>query len=153
MKERAEMERRESERFPVRQLTAYGSHKAIPYRIVNVGRAGCSLESREPLGEVDSSIVLDLPLPADTESLALAARIVWEEGDPESEERHCLRYGLSFDGMDKMSEMILDAYLDFLRRDVHIAQLEEAWMKLKRVHEKIEVLIAFEEKKKAAFLH
>jgi hypothetical protein len=63
------------------------------------------------------------------------------------------RYGLVFNGIDRISELILDAYVEFLRRDLHIAQLEEAWLKLKRVHQKIELLIAFEEKKMADFLH
>ena len=55
--------------------------------------------------------------------------------------------------MDKVSKLILDAYLDFLRRDVHIARLDQALQKLKAIKEKIDVSIACEEKKKITMLH
>ena len=147
------MERREHERLPVRQTKRPSNERSFPYRVVNVSRSGCFLESRKALGEVRSAIAFDLPLPAGADSLTLGARIVWKAMDQEREESGWFRYGLNFDGMDKTSELILDAYVEFLRRDLHVAQLEEAWLKLKRVHEKIEILIAFEEKKGSSFLH
>jgi PilZ domain len=147
------MERREQERLPIRQTTPQSIEQLLPYRVVNVSKSGCFLESREVLGEVESAIAFELPLPAGAESLTLGARIVWRSVDTEGEKSVWFRYGLHFNGIDRISELILDAYIEFLRRDLHVAQLEEAWLKLKRVHEKIELLIAFEEKKMASFLH
>ena len=145
------MERREHERLPVRQ--AQGVDHSLPYRVMNVSKTGCFLETRQPLGEVESTIAFELPLPAGADSLTLAARIVWRDADPERELSGWFRYGLSFKGIDRISELILDAYVEFLRRDLHVAQLEDAWHKLKRVHERIELLIAYEEKKTTSFLH
>ena len=147
------MERREHERLPVRQTRPHGSERDLPYRVVNVSKSGCFLETRKALGEVRSSIAFEMPLPGGADSLTLGARIVWKTSDPDREASGWLMYGLSFSGIDRISELILDAYIEFLRRDLHVAQLEEAWLKLKRVHEKIELLIAFEEKKTASFLH
>ncbi len=147
------MERREHDRLPVRQIPAHGVNKSLPYRIMNVSKTGCFLESRKTLGEVESAIAFELPLPAGADGLTLRARIVWQEEGPEEGPSGCFRYGLSFAGVDKVSELILDAYVEFLRRDLHVARLEEAWLKLKKVHEKIELLIAYEEKKAASFLH
>jgi len=147
------MERREHERIPVRQTPAQTVDRSLPYRVMNVSKSGCFLETRQPLGEVESSIAFELPLPAGADSLTLAARIVWRDADPEMEQSGWFRYGLSFNGTDRISALILDAYVEFLRRDLHVAQLEDAWHKLKRVHEKIELLIACEEKKVASFLH
>jgi hypothetical protein len=147
------MERREHERLPVRQSKRHRNERDFPYRVVNVSKSGCFLESRRPLGEVQSAFAFELPLPAGADSITLGAQIVWRIADQEREESGWFRYGLSFNGIDKTSELILEAYIEFLRRDLHVAQLEEAWLKLKRVHEKIELLIAFEEKKAASFLH
>jgi len=147
------MERREHERLPVRLSKPHDIEQHLPYRVVNVSKSGCFLESRKALGEVHSAIAFELPLPADADSLTLPARIVWRAVDRETGGSGWFRYGLVFNGIDRISELILDAYVEFLRRDLHIAQLEEAWLKLKRVHEKIELLIAFEEKKMADFLH
>ena len=147
------MERREHERLPVRQTKRHSKERRFPYRVVNVSKSGCFLESRKALGQVQSAIAFELPLPAGADSLTLGAQIVWKAADLEIEESGWFMYGLSFKGIDKTSELILDAYIEFLRRDLHVAQLEEAWLKLKRVHEKIELLIAFEEKKAASFLH
>ena len=147
------MERRAHERLPVRQIQAQNVDHSLPYRVMNVSKTGCFLETQQPLGTVESAIAFELPLPAGADSLTLAARIVWRDADPEREMSGRFRYGLSFHGIDKIGELILDAYVEFLRRDLHVAQLEDAWLKLKRVHEKIELLIAYEEKKAASFLH
>ena len=147
------MERREYERLPVRQMKPQRSEKSLSYRVVNVSKSGCFLESRSALGEIRSAIVFELPLPAGADSLTVPARIVWGTVDRESRGVGAFRYGLVFDGIDRVSELILDAYVEFLRRDLHVQQLEEAWLKLKRVHEKIELLIAYEEKKMTDFLH
>ena len=147
------MERREHERLPVRQVQAQSDGHSLPYRVVNVSKTGCLLETRQPLGRVESAVAFELPLPAGADSLTLPARIVWRDVDPEGERLGRFRYGLSFNGIDRISGLILDAYVEFLRRDLHVAQLEDAWHKLKRVHEKLELLIAYEEKKAASFLH
>ncbi len=148
-----EMERRVHPRFPVRQSPSGGSRTRFPIRILNVSRTGCFLESRLPVGEPRGRFTFELPLPTGEDTLTLSARIIWEDRDGGGAHRCLYRYGLRFEPMDSISELILDAYLDFLRRDLHVAQLEEAWRKLKQVHEKIEILIAAEEKKTTAFLH
>ena len=130
-KGRGDMERREHERLPVRQTQSVEA--SMPYRVMNVSKSGCFLETRRPLGEVESVIAFELPLPAGADSLTLGARIVWRDADPEMEQSGWFRYGLSFNGLDRISELILDAYVEFLRRDLHVAQLEDAWLKLKRV--------------------
>ena len=147
------MERREHERLPVRQLPAHGADESLPYRVVNVSKSGCYLESRQTLGDVESAIAFELPLPAGADGLTLSARIVWRDKRPEEDLSGWVRYGLCFKGVDRVGGLILDAYVDFLRRDLHVARLEEAWLKLKKVHEKIELLIAYEEKKTTSFLH
>ena len=147
------MERREHDRLPVRQIPEHGINKSLPYRVMNVSKSGCFLESRQTLGEVEAAIAFELPLPAGADGLTLGARIVWRDEAPEEKPSGWFRYGLSFHGVDKVSELILEAYVEFLRRDLHVARLEEAWLKLKKVHEKIELLIAYEEKKATSFLH
>lgn len=147
------MERREEERLSVRQTKPHTVEENLPYRVMNVSKSGCFLESRTPLGEVDAAIAFELPLPAGADSLTVPARIMWSAVEEETEASGRFRYGIMFNGIDRISALILDAYVEFLRRDLHIAQLEEAWLKLKRVHEKIELLIAYEEKKTASFLH
>ncbi len=146
-------ERREHERLPVRKVQTQGEENPLPYEVVNVSKSGCFLEAGKALGEVESAILFELPLPAGADSLTLSARIVWRNADPETEDAGRFKYGLHFSGTDRVSDLILDAYVEFLRRDLHVAQLEEAWRKLKKVHEKIELLIACEEKKAASFLH
>ena len=58
------MERREHERLPVRQGQAQSGDHSLPYRVMNVSKTGCFLETRQPLGEVESAIEFELPLPA-----------------------------------------------------------------------------------------
>jgi len=148
------MEKRENERFVVRQFrNAYQLKKSYPYRVVNISKSGCALESSSSFQAKDGKILFELPLPSKTESLSLEATIVWEERLDAETGRPSYLYGVCFEEMDHLSRLILDAYLGFLRRDTHIAQLEDAWEKLKRVQERIEVLIACEEKKEVSFFH
>jgi len=99
-------------------------------------------------------VVFELPLPVRADSVTLVAKIVWEDRPLEAfGTGSSITYGLCFDQMDNVSQLILDAYLDFLRRDVHIVQLEQAWKKLRKVQEKIEILVACEERKNVTVLH
>ncbi len=149
------MEKREHERFPVRQFQrSFKLYKSRLYHITNISKSGCFMESRDVFPASDGRIAFDLPLPARADGVTLAAKIVWEtKSIGDNDGKVVYQYGLSFEDMDNVSTMILDAYLDFLRRDVHIAQLEQAWQKLKKVQERIEILIACEEKKSADFIH
>lgn len=148
------MERREDERLAVRQYKRLTRiYDSNSYRVMNISKTGCALESRESLGLQDEKIVFDLPLPSRADSVTMAAKIVWEERGEDRTGATRFRYGLCFDEMDNVSCSILEAYLDFLRRDVHIVKLEEAWGKLKEVQEKIEILVACEERKDIPFLH
>jgi hypothetical protein len=140
------VEKREYERFLAREVKPKEARATHVYRILNISRSGCLLESRKVLGAPNSSIIFDLPLPADAESLTLAARIVRKDGCRPEEQATSPRYGLEFDRMDRVSEMILDAYLDFVRKDMHIAKLEEACRKLRRVREELKLLIPGQEK-------
>lgn len=149
------MERRTNERLAVRQLKrVYNeSEGSYPYRVLNISKTGCALESRASMGQAAGRIVFDLPLPARAESVTLAASVIWETRCADRMGTPCYHYGVRFEEMDEVSRSILKAYLDFLRRDVHIAKLEEAWGKLKEVQQKIELLVACEERKTTTFLH
>jgi len=148
------MERRESERYVVRPFkNAYRLKQEVPYRVTNISRSGCALESRISFPVEEGKVLFELPLPSRTESLSLEARVVWQDRIDVETGQPSFRYGVRFEPMDRLSHMILDAYLGFLRRDAHIAQLEEAWDKLRKVQERIEVLLACEERKEASYLH
>jgi hypothetical protein len=149
-----ETEKRGSERFAVRQFkNVYRQQRAFPYRVVNISKTGCAVESRMPLEEREGKILFDLPLPSRTQSLSLEARIVRECRFDEETGTPSILYGIRFEAMDHLSGLILDAYLGFLRRDTHIAQLEDAWEKLRKVQERIEMLIACEERKEVSYIH
>jgi len=153
------MNKRKHERLPVRQLKNKETVIDWPHRVLNISESGCAVESVVALGNEEGQINFDLPLPTKTNSVTLTAKIVWEANQEEQEKAETLeedssyQYGLSFGDMDKVSKLILDAYLDFLRRDVHIARLDLALQKLKAIKEKIDVSIAYEEKKKITMLH
>lgn len=149
-----DMERRAGERFVVRQFnTDSAQEDPKRYRVLNISGSGCAVESRAFLEEKGGRVLLDVPLPSKTRSLTVAATVVWVERRGGDGWASPLRFGLRFEEMDRLSHLIMDAYLGFLRRDAHIAQLEEAWEKLKRVQERIEVMIACEERKEASYLH
>ena len=147
------MERRKHRRFLVRQENYYRAPVPHPYRVVNVSRSGCFIESTRILGRMETDILFHLPLPADADSLPLLARIVRQVGEVTRDNRNYILYALQFESMDDLSEMILEVYLDFLKKEVHVAQLEETWLKVKRVFEKVEILTACEERKKISLLH
>ncbi len=147
------MERRKNERVSVRLLrsSSKGSRPAA-YRLINVSAVGCAIECSECLDAEEGRIVFDLPLPARVDSLRLEAKIVWGSYEDTGGDSR-FQYGLCFEEMNTVSRAILDAYLDYLRRDVHVAKLEEAWQRLREVQERIELLVACEERKEAAYLH
>jgi len=149
-----DMEKRTHERFVVRKFKSGRLQKRpCPYRVVNISKTGCAVESKTLLPDQEGSIWLDLPLPSKTQSLSLEAKIVWESRLEQDPGRSSFLYGVRFEEMDHLSSLILEAYLGFLRRDTHIAQLEDAWEKLKRVQERIEVMLACEEKKEVSYIH
>jgi len=124
----------------------------FPYRMANISRTGCAIESRESLEVRDGRVAFELPLPARVDSLLLSARVIWASyGDACGCPRY--RYGLCFEEMDPVSRSILEAYIEFLRRDSHVVKLEEAWTKLKDVQQRIELLVACEERKTVSFLN
>ncbi len=146
------MEKRRKERFSVRQKDYYRNNMNFPYRVVNVSKTGCFIESSRILGRKESEIIFHLPLPADTDSLPLAARIVREPLQIDGSNSECIQYALEFDRMNDLCELILDAYLDFLQKERHVAKLEDTWSKLKNVYEKVQILVACEEKKRISLL-
>ena len=147
------MERRGQERVlvrPVRRGTSIT--RVFPHRVTDISKTGCAIESRESLDVQNGRVVFELPLPARVDSLPLAARVVWARyGDASGSPQY--RYGLCFEEIDLVSRSILDAYLEFLRRDVHIVKLEEAWTRLKDVQQRIELMVACEERKAVTFLN
>ncbi len=147
------MNKRKNERLPVRVLKNQQSSKLWSHRVTNISESGCAVVSNVAMGDHASEISFELPLPTKTNSVSLNAKIVWENNEIEGDNKSAYHYGLCFSEMDRVSKLILDAYLDFLRRDVHIARLDVALQKLKSIKEKIDVSIAFEEKKKATILH
>jgi len=150
----AEMERRVQERYVVRQFWIdRGRERTVPYRVVNLSGSGCAVESRSPLLEEGGKVLLEVPLPSMDQGLRLEAKVVWARRLDSGGGASSFLFGFRFREMDHLSRLILDAYLGFLRRDAHIAQLEDAWQKLKKVQERIEILIACEEKKEVSYLH
>ena len=148
------MEKRKFERYRVRQFkSVHPQNQPFPYKVMNISKSGCAVRSSETLEECGGKILIDLPLPSETQSLCVEAKVVRENRFEEQAGASSTLYGLSFEEMDHVSCLILDAYLGFLRRDKHIAQLEDAWEKLKNVQEKIEVLMACEEKKQISYIH
>jgi len=147
------MERRTHDRVSVRLLrSSLNGSRPSAYRLLNVSTVGCAIECGECLDVEGGRIVFELPLPARVDSLKLGAKVIWGcYEDAEGSAR--FQYGLCFEEMNTVSRAILDAYLDYLRRDVHVAKLEEAWQRLKEVQERIELLVACEERKEAAYLH
>jgi c-di-GMP-binding flagellar brake protein YcgR len=123
--------KRRKRRLPARPIDASeASSPTRPYRILDISPSGCSVETSSPLGAVESAIPIELPVPKRVDKAVLRAKIVWK-GEGKNEERTCYRYGLSFEEMDPDSHQRLDRYLDFLRRDLHVNQLDQAWRKLK----------------------
>ena len=147
------MERRKHQRFPVRQENYYRAPVPYPYRVVNVSRSGCFIESHRILGRMETDITFYLPLPADADSLPLSAKIVRQVGEINRNNRDYILYALEFENMDNLSETILEVYLDFLKKEVHVARLEETWLKIKRAVEKFEILAACKERKEVRYLH
>jgi hypothetical protein len=122
--------KRRKRRLPVRPVDASATTVTRPYKILDISTSGCSVESSRPLGPVDSAVPIELPAPMRVEKPVLRAKIVWK-GEDKGEEKTCYRYGLSFEQMDPESHQSLDRYVDFLRRDLHVNELDQAWRKLK----------------------
>ena len=123
--------KRQQRRLPARPLGPPRRAADRPYRILDISRSGCSVESSSPLGPVDSSVPLELPVPTRVDKAVLRATIVWKGQGGKGKETTCYRYGLSFEEMDPASHQTLDRYLDFLHRDLHVEQLDQAWQKVK----------------------
>ena len=148
------MEKRKNDRLPVRPMEEpQGGGGAIPYRVLNISKAGCAIESVRLLPNAQSDMKFDLPLPGKSDRLRLSARIIWQGLTSRGETQVGYLYGLHFTEINTGSELILDLYLNYLRREVHLARLDEAWRKLRLAQERISVLIACEEKKGAHYLH
>ena len=127
MKKRKTNERRQR-RLPARPVEGSATR---PYRILDISKSGCSVESSRPLGAVDSSVSLELPVPGKVDKAVLRATIVWKGDKGTGEETTYYRYGLHFQEADAGSHQTLDRYLDFLRRDLHLSRLDGAWKKIK----------------------
>ena len=72
------MERRENDRLPVRDFKEFKQKRPrnYPYKILNISKSGCSLESKEALKTRGGSVVFELPLPVRADSVTLVAKIV-----------------------------------------------------------------------------
>ena len=124
--------KRRQRRLPVRPPGPSSRPSGIPaYRVVDISRSGCLLESMERLGRVASVIPLELPVPTRTDRPVVRAKIVWVREGQGRGGRPCFRYGISFRDMDRASQRALDLYLDYLQRDHHLNRLDEAWRRHK----------------------
>jgi len=123
--------KRQQRRLPARPFMPSASSRTPPYRVVDISKSGCLLESKERLGRVASSIPLELPVPTRSERPVVRATIVWEREGHGRGGRRCFRYGISFRDMDRGSQRALNLYLDYLQRDHHVNRLDEAWRNLK----------------------
>jgi len=148
------MERREEERLFVRSWEEYGLAEPPGLRVLNVSSKGLALKSAQPLGPRDSLIRLELPLPGRFRLLPVRAKVVWEaRASGDGSDPFPLEYGLAFSGMGETETLILDAYLEFLRRDAQIAKLGPVREKIERIQREIEIAHAQEERKAATYLH
>ena len=118
-------------RLPTPPLAPSASSRTPPYRVLDISRSGCLLESRESLGRVASSFPVELPVPTRTDRPVVRATIVWVREGQGKDGRRCYRYGMSFMEMDRKSQRALALYLDYLQRDQHLNRLDEAWRSLK----------------------
>lgn len=119
--------KRHQKRLPAQPLGNSATAKRPPYRILDISLSGCLVESKKPLGRVASTLSLELPLPTRADTSVVRAKIVWERVGPDREGEGDFRYGLSFREMDSESHIALNLYLDYLNRDTHLTQLDEAW--------------------------
>jgi len=69
--------KRQQRRLPARPLAPSSSSRTPPYRVLDISRSGCLLESKEPLGRVASVFPLELPVPTRTDRPVVRATIVW----------------------------------------------------------------------------
>ncbi len=133
--------KRQQRRLPARPLGPSGPSSTPPYRILDISRSGCLLESKKPLGRVASAFPLELPVPARTDRPVVRATIVWKREGQGRGGRPCFRYGVYFREMDRESHRALDLYLDYLQRDQHVNRLDEAWRSLKMPNVRGQTLI------------
>lgn len=124
-------DKRQQERLPACPLAPSGPPGASPYRILDISHSGCLVESTRPLGRVGSILSLELPVPARQDASVARATIVWERVGPDRPGQGPVRYGLSFRDMDKESQEALDRYLDYLKQEHHIRQLDAAWRRIR----------------------
>ena len=123
--------KRQQRRLPARPLAPSASSRTPPYRVLDISRSGCLLESKEPLGRVASAFPLELPVPTRTDRPVVRATIVWAREGQGRGARPCFRYGISFIQIDSGSQRTLNLYMDYLQRDQHVNRLDEAWRSLK----------------------
>ena len=123
--------KRQQRRLPARPLAPSSSLRTPPYRVLDISRSGCLLESNEPLGRVASAFPLELPVPTRTDRPVVKATIVWAREGQGRGARPCFRYGMFFREMDSESQRALNLYLEYLQRDHHVSRLDEAWRSLK----------------------
>jgi len=121
---------RQQKRLPARPVAPSASTRTPPYRVLDISRSGCLLESKEPLGRVASTFPVELPVPTRTDRPVVRATIVWAREGQETGGRRSFRYGMSFLEMDSRSQRALTLYLDYLQRDQHLNRLDEAWRNL-----------------------
>lgn len=130
--EQVNTNQRQQRRFPARTLDASRGCGTPPYRIVDISNSGCAVESERPLGPLASAFLLELPVPVKLGRALVPATIVWKVEREEGQGRTAFRYGLHFGEMDAPSQQILQRYLEFLRRDLHVDRLDNAWRKASR---------------------
>ena len=123
--------KRQQRRLPARPLASSAMFMTPSYRVLDISRSGCLLESNEPLGRVASSFPLELPVPTKTDRPVVWATIVWAREGQGRGGRRSFRYGISFMEMDTASQRTLSMYLDYLQRDQHVNRLDDAWRSLK----------------------
>jgi hypothetical protein len=148
------MERRRHDRYPVRQ-TRWNKrlYHEYPYRVLNVSREGCLIESPEPMSFSQEPRRLELPLPLRPQGVSLPVILVWSARRAVPPNKEGYLYGLRFLNIDNADSHILQAYVDFLARDVSISQIEHAYADLTHLREKLCVLAAYRERQGLPFLH
>jgi len=140
------MERRAHERYQARQYEdsnpIYGVY---PYRILNISRAGCALESPSAFRVEPGPRGLEIPLHYRAAILRAEVELIWKNQRTDGRGRTVYGCGFRFGEMDEENRLALDDYVDCARQTTAFLRLEAAWDRVKKVQEDIGSLTRCEE--------
>lgn len=148
------MERRRYTRYPVRQFrTGNPLYPDSPYKVLNLSLGGCLIQTHGTVSGAHPPINVEIPLPLQKQGLLLPAVQVWSYPPSDPSGREFRLCAFRFLNIQDATLRMLEAYIDFLARDVQIARLETAWAAFSERQEKLAVLAAYQERQHLEYLH